>query len=100
MKLRIQAINFEATSALESYVNKKLAKLEKLTDDIFNVDVYLKLLKSSTGVNKEVEIKVSIPNVEFFSSKVCETFEEATDLCIDAIEKQIKKHKEKFNYKK
>jgi len=29
MKLRIQSINFDATTALESYINKKTSKLDK-----------------------------------------------------------------------
>ena len=99
MKSRIQAINFDATEELVAYVEKKISKFEKLIDGILNVDVYLKLVKPKISADKEAGIKVSIPNVDFFSSKACETFEEAIDLCVDAIEKQIKKHKEKISKK-
>lgn len=95
MKLRIQSINFDATTNLESYINKKSTKLEKFFDEIQNLEVYLKVVKPETAVNKEAEIKVSIPNVDFFASKTCDTFEEAVDLTLDAIEKQIRKYKEK-----
>jgi len=95
MKLRIQSINFDATTALETYVNKKTLKLDKVFDEILNVEVYLKVVKPETATNKEAEIKVSIPNVEFFASKTCDSFEEAVDLTIDALEKQIRKYKEK-----
>jgi len=95
MKQRIQSINFDATVVLESYINKKTSKLEKLLDEITNVDVYLKVIKPETSTNKEVEIKISAPGVEFFASKTCDTFEEAIDLSIDALEKQIIKFKEK-----
>lgn len=94
MKLRIQSINFDATTSLESYINKKLLKLDK-HDEILNVEVYLKVVKPESATNKEAEIKISIPNVDFFASKTCDTFEEAFDLTLDAIDKQIKKHKEK-----
>ncbi len=99
MKLRIQSINFDATSTLESYINKKLLKLEKNFDEIQNVDVYLKVVKPESATNKEAEIKVSIPNVDFFASKTCDSFEEAADLTIDAIDRQIRKHKEKISKK-
>jgi putative sigma-54 modulation protein len=99
MKLRIQSINFDATSTLESYINKKLLKLEKNFDEIQNVDVYLKVVKPESATNKEAEIKVSIPNVDFFASKTCDSFEEAADLTIDAIDRQIRKHKEKISNK-
>ena len=99
MKLRIQAINFDATTTLDSYINKKLLKLEKNFDEILNVDVYLKVVKPETATNKEAEIKVSIPNVDFFASKTCDSFEEAIDLSVDALDKQIRKHKEKTTNK-
>jgi putative sigma-54 modulation protein len=95
MKQRIQSINFDATVALESYINKKTTKLEKLLDEITNVEVYLKVIKPETSTNKEAEIKISAPGVDFFASKTCDTFEEAIDLTVDALEKQIRKFKEK-----
>ena len=99
MKLRIQAINFDATTTLEAYTNKKLLKLEKNFDEILNIEVYLKVVKPESATNKEAEIKVSIPNVDFFASKTCDSFEEATDLTIEAIDKQIRKQKEKSSKK-
>ncbi|VBB45156.1 Sigma 54 modulation protein/ribosomal protein S30EA [uncultured Paludibacter sp.] len=95
MKLRIQSINFDATEKLEQHISKKASKLEKFFDEIMNVEVYLKVVKPETAANKQAEIKVSIPNVEFFASKTCDTFEEAADLSLEAIDKQIRKHKEK-----
>jgi len=99
MKLRIQSINFDATTALESYINKKTSKLDKFFDEILNVEVYLKVVKPETAINKEAEIKISIPGVDFFASKTCDTFEEAIDLTVDALEKQIRKYKEKTTKK-
>jgi putative sigma-54 modulation protein len=96
MKLRIQSINFVATQALESYVTKKTKKLNRLLDDIINVEVYLKVVKPETATNKEAEIKISVPSAEFFASKVCDTFEEAVDLSLEALERQIVKFKEKL----
>jgi len=99
MKLRIQSINFDATASLESYINKKSLKLEKFFDEILNVEVYLKVVKPESVSNKEAEIKVSIPNVDFFASKTCNTFEEAIDLTLEAIDKQMRKYKEKLTNK-
>lgn len=97
MKLRVQSINFDASKALETYIEKKTLKLSKWFDEIVYVEVYLKVVKPETATNKEAEIKISIPpSGEFFASKVCDTFEEAVDLSVDAIEKQIRKFKEKL----
>jgi len=99
MKIRIQSINFDASVQLEAYINKKMSKLEKLFDKIETIDAYLKVVKPESASNKEAEIKVSAPGIEFFASKTCDTFEEAVDLCVDALDKQVRKHKEKQNKK-
>ena len=99
MKLRVQSINFDATKALEMYVDKKTRKLSRLFDEILNVEVYLKVVKPETATNKEAEIRISVPSGEFFASKVCDTFEEAVDLSVEALEKQIRKFKEKITKK-
>ena len=96
MKVMIQSINFDATEKLEEYVNKKAKKIEKFFDEIRIIDVYLKVIKPETATNKQAEIKVTAPNVEFFASKTCDTFEEAVDLALEAIEKQVIKYKEKL----
>lgn len=95
MNINIQAVNFNATERLQEYIDKKINKLYKVHDDMLNVDVYLKVVKPETALNKEVQIKIAVPNIEFFASKICDSFEEAADLSIDALDKQLKKHKEK-----
>jgi len=99
MKLRVQSINFDATKALEAHVEKKTSKLKRFFDEIMTVEVYLKVVKPETATNKEAEIKISVPAGEFFASKICDSFEEAIDLSVDALEKQIMKHKEKLSKK-
>ncbi len=99
MQIRVQAINFVTTQTLESHIEKKTKKLSRLNDDIMNVDIYLKVIKPETALNKGAEIKVSAPSAEFFASKVADTFEESVDLALDALERQIAKHKEKLTKK-
>lgn len=95
MKLTIQSIKFDATEKLEQFIEKKLSKLELLSDEIQSAEVFLKVVKPETVNNKEAEIAVFVPNSKFFASKVCDTFEEAVVLCVEAIEKQMKKSKDK-----
>ena len=75
-------------------LQKKVAKLEKFYDDIKKVEVSLKVVKPETAENKEAGVKVLVPNGEFYANKVCDTFEEAVDLCLEALEKQLVKYKE------
>ena len=95
MELRIQSINFEATEQLKTFVEKKIKKLEKFSDNIIQTEVLLKVIKPETAKNKEASVKMNLRNGEAFASKVADTFEEAIDLCAEALEKQIRKTKEK-----
>lgn len=95
MELRIQSINFEATEQLKVFAEKKLKKLEKFSDNIIQTEVILKVVKPETSKNKEASVKMNLRNGEAFANKIADTFEEAIDLCAEALEKQIRKTKEK-----
>ena len=55
-----------------------------------------KLDKKEGVENKIAEIKLAIPGKDLFAKKQCKSFEEATDLAVEALRKQIKKHKGKL----
>lgn len=95
MDVRIQSIHFDASEQLQAFVQKKVSKLEKIYEDIQKVEVSLKVVKPESSDNKEAGIKILVPNSEFYASKVCDTFEEAVDLNVEALEKQLLKYKEK-----
>ena len=94
MEIRIQAIRFEPTEKLQDFIHKKVGKLDKFSDEIRKVEVSLKVVKPETAMNKEVSIRV-IAGSELFAEKLCDTFEEAIDNCMDALLKQLQKNKEK-----
>ena len=96
MEVRIQSIHFDAAEQLRSFIQKKVSKLEKYYEYITDVEVSLRVVKPEVAANKEAGIKVLAPNIEFYASKVCDTFEEAVDECVEALEKQLVKHKEKL----
>ena len=95
MEVRIQSIHFDASEQLQVFIQKKVAKLEKYYDDIKKVEVSLKVVKPETAENKEAGVKVIVPSGDFYASKICDTFEEAIDLSVEAIEKHLVKYKEK-----
>ena len=95
MKIRVQSIHFNADEKLLDFVNEKVDKLVHFYDHIISGEVFLKLDKSTTHENKIVQIMVKIPGNDLITKHQCHTFEEATDLCIDALSRQIKRHKEK-----
>ncbi len=95
MELKIQAIHFDATEKLHAFVEKKVAKLEKSYEGIKDAEVQLKVVKPATAMNKEVALHVTAPGVVLHVEKVCDTFEEGVDLCVDAMKVQLTKIKEK-----
>ena len=95
MEIKIQSIHFDTTEKLETFIEKKISKLEKSYEDIQKVEVQLKVVKPATALNKETSIKVYVPGQRFFVEKTCDTFEEGVDLVVDAMKVQLTKHKEK-----
>ncbi len=96
MNIRINAVKFDADSKLEQFIQKKVSKLSRYFDDITNAEVFLKLENTPDLENKVVELKVEIPGNELFARKQSKTFEESTDIVVDALKQQILKRKEKL----
>lgn len=99
MKTNIQSIHFDASEQLQAFVEKKTAKLEKFFDEIDIVEVTLKVVKPETAMNKQADVKVLVKNENLFASKICDTFEESVDQCVDALRIQLEKYKEKLRGK-
>lgn len=96
MVAQINAIHFEISERLESFINKKIDRLYRRFDSITGADVTLKVVKPETAMNKEAQILLNVPGApDLFASKICDTFEEAVDQCLDALERQLEKLKEK-----
>jgi putative sigma-54 modulation protein len=95
MDVKFQAIHFDADQKLIEFIKERLSKLNLFYDKIIGSEVFLRLDKSDKNLNKTVEIKLNIPGKELFAKKQCKSFEEATDEAIDALRRQIKKHKGK-----
>ena len=92
MEVKIKSIHFDATAKLEEFINKKAQRLARRNEDVTEFNVTLKVVKPETAMNKEAGIKLIIPNREdLFASKTADPFEEAVDLCIDALERQLEK---------
>lgn len=96
MDIRINSVRFDHSEKLEQFIQKKVGKLDKYYDGIITVDVILRVVKPEATTNKQVELKVNVPNNELFAEKNADSFEEGLDLALEAITKQLKKHKEKL----
>lgn len=96
MELRIQALHFDITAKLEDFIAKKADKLQRRNPAVTYIDFTLKVVKPETSMNKNVLVLVNVPQSEdIVAEKTADTFEEAIDLALEAIERQLQKFKEK-----
>ena len=95
MNIQIHSVRFDADKKLIDFVHQKLEKLTQYGEDIVNAEVYLRLNKNQDRENKISEIRLELPGGPLFAKKQSKTFEEATDDVIEALKKQITKHKQK-----
>lgn len=93
MKIKIQSIHFTPDSKLIKFINKKIEKVTSIDDSIIKIDVFLKIDRPESPINKIVEIRIHTSKGERFAKKQCDTFEESVDLAIQALRKQVLKHK-------
>lgn len=95
MKLNTQAVNFEIAERLEKHIEKKTKRYDKLLPESAEMEIRLTVVKPETNLNKETAIRVLGVGAELFAQKVCDTFEQGIDDCLEAIEKQLEKRKDK-----
>ncbi|MFV0290619.1 MAG: ribosome hibernation-promoting factor, HPF/YfiA family [Mangrovibacterium sp.] len=100
MKVTINAIHFTADQKLIDFTEKKVSKLDTFFEGIISAEVIFKVDKPEVADNKIAEVKLSIPNSDYlFAKKHADSFEEAVDLSIDALRRQLEKFKEKAQAK-
>jgi putative sigma-54 modulation protein len=95
MKVTVHSIHFDADKKLIEFIQKKIDKLSSHHEGIVDGEVFLRLDKAENAENKVTEIKLNIPGKELFAKKKSKSFEEATDGVVEALRRQLKKHKEK-----
>jgi putative sigma-54 modulation protein len=96
MEMRIQTIHFDADVKLLDYAKKRISKLSTFHDSIIDVDVYLKFTAASSAIKeKAVEVKVNVPGNTLFAATKADNFEEAIDMVVETMKRQLKRTKEK-----
>ncbi|HUS87675.1 MAG TPA: ribosome-associated translation inhibitor RaiA [Bacteroidales bacterium] len=96
MNIQIHSIRFDADKKLKDFVNQKISKLTQYSEEIINAEIFLRLDKDQEKENKIVEVRLEYPRGPLFAKKQSKTFEEALDLVIDALKRQITRQKQKI----
>ena len=96
MNVSIQTVRFDADSKLIEQIQKKIQKLSTFSDNIIDVNVFLKLDNlAHTIKDKVVEIRVHIPQYDFFVKTSSKSFDVSFGDAFDSLVNQIKRKKEK-----
>ena len=94
MDIRINAIHFDISDRLTEFINKKVERLARRFVDITEADISLRVVKPETAMNKEVIVKVILPgSPDLVANKTADSFEEAVDVCLEAIDHQLERIK-------
>lgn len=99
MNLNVQSIRFDADKKLIDFIQRRADKLDQFFDQILDGECYLKLENTEDEANKVTEFKLNIPGGQLFAKGQAKTFEEATDLAVESLRRQINKHKTKTRTK-
>lgn len=96
MDINIKAIHFDISEKLTAFINKKVERIVRRFPAVSAVDVSLKVVKPETAMNKQAIVRLTVPQLDdIVADKTADTFEEAIDVALDAIEKQLEKAKNK-----
>lgn len=96
MNIKISSVHFKADGKLESFIKDKVQKTQSIYEGIIGSEVILKLEHTDGRENKMVEIRLIVRGYDLFAKKQAKSFEEATDQAMEALKKQLIKHKEKI----
>ncbi len=99
MKLTVNAVHFNADESLVDFIQRKLNKLDTFYDRITEGEVYLRLEKGEKSKihKKFIEVKLHVPGSSLFVKEKGDSFEEATDLAVGVLTRQVKRFKQKAN---
>lgn len=94
MEVKVKAINFEIADRLSAFIDKKAQRLGRHSDAISAIEFSLKVVKPETANNKQADLRIVVPGQNIVASKTADTFEEAIDMAIAAVERPLDRLKE------
>ena len=95
MNVQIQSVKFDASQKLIEFIEKKLAKLDRVAEQATGLDVVLKLEKDDEVGNKIAVVTLRMPGGDIRVEEQARTFEEAIDVAKDVLKRQIERRKDK-----
>ncbi len=94
MDIIIQSLGFTAGETLENFTQERLQSLK--SDDIIRANVTFFLGPDSAPENSYCEIRLEIPGNDLFVKRTGRYFETAVSECVDVLQSNLKREKEKI----
>jgi len=91
MKVNVNPVNFEMHKQLEDYIEKKTSRFARHLKEEDELDIRLTVIKPAAQMNKEVQVRVG----DMFVEKKCDAFEDGLNECLEALDKQLERRKER-----
>jgi len=91
MNLTVTGHHVEVTSSMRNYVNDKLRRLQRHSENLFNVQVILSVEKS----RQKAEATINVAGQKLYADSTKPDMYASIDLLIDKLDRQLIKHKEK-----
>ena len=95
MDIIIQSPGFKASENLENFIREKLNKIILESDKVIRANVTLSKGAESDPQNNICEVRLEVPGNDHFVKKNADIFEKAISESIDALQKIIRKTRDK-----
>jgi putative sigma-54 modulation protein len=92
MQLTLTGHHVEITDPMRTYVQSKLARIERHFDHVTDVNCVLTVDK----LRHRAEATVNLAGAQLFADAIDENMYAAIDSMIDKLDRQVRKHKEKI----
>ncbi len=97
MQVKIVGRHMDVPENLRGYIEEKISKLPRFYDRVMDIEVIIDGEKS----DRRIEIVVSVPgHPDFVAEHRSDDLFASFDLCLDRIEKQIRRFKDKVRDRK
>ena len=93
MDIIIQSLGFPNSETLNDFIREKVNTLK--SDTIVRANVTLYIGSDGNPENQICEIRLEVPGPDLFAKRGAAHFEAAVNDCVDVLQKQIKKNRDK-----
>lgn len=98
MDIIIQHLGFQTSESLDNFIHEKVNTLK--SDTIVRANVGLYLASAGNPENQVCEIRLEIPGNDLFVKKGAVHFETSVTECVDILQTQLKKLRDKSVYQR